>query len=263
MSITMRHKDTVAVVTGGTQGLGLAVARRLAAEGAQAIVVCGRNAQRGAQAEAELAGLGVHCRYVQADMAQVEDCYRVVDAALESYGRVNVLVNSAASTGRGGLLDTTLAIWDEHMAVNLRAPFLTMQRAVRAMKERGEGGSIVNIITMAALCGQSYLTPYSASKGGLMTLTKNVANAFARDRIRCNGILTGWMETPGEDETQRRFHGAGDDWVQRANERLPMGQLVQPDQLAGLVAYIASPEAGVMTGSLVEYDQFVAGAYPE
>lgn len=263
MSITMRHKDTVAVITGGTQGLGLAVARRLAAEGAQALVICGRNPQRGAQAEAELAGLGVHCRYVQADMAQVEDCYRVVDAALESYGRVNVLVNSAASTGRGGLLDTTLAIWDEHMAVNLRAPFLTMQRAVRAMKERGEGGSIVNIITMAALCGQSYLTPYSASKGGLMTLTKNVANAFARDRIRCNGILTGWMETPGEDETQRRFHGAGDDWVQRANERLPMGQLVQPDQLAGLVAYIASPEAGVMTGSLVEYDQFVAGAYPE
>lgn len=258
-----RHQNTVAVITGGTQGLGLAVAHRLAHEGAQAIVVCGRNAQRGAQAEAELRELGVQCRYVQADMAQVEDCYRVIDAALESYGRVNVLVNSAASTSRGGLLDTTLEIWDEHMATNLRAPFLTMQRAVRAMKERGEGGSIVNIITMAALCGQSYLTPYSASKGGLMTLTKNVANAFARDRIRCNGILTGWMETPGEDETQRRFHGAGDDWVAQANKRLPMGQLVQPDQLAGLVAYIASPEAGVMTGALVEYDQFVSGAYPE
>jgi NAD(P)-dependent dehydrogenase (short-subunit alcohol dehydrogenase family) len=160
-------------------------------------------------------------------------------------------------------LDTSLAVWEEHMAINLRAPFLTMQRAVAAMQERGEGGSIVNIISMAALCGQSYLTPYSASKGGLMTLTKNVANAFARDRIRCNGILTGWMETPGEDETQRRFHGAGDDWVAAANQQLPMGQLVQPDQLAGLIAYIASPEAGVMTGSLVEYDQFVAGAYPE
>jgi NAD(P)-dependent dehydrogenase (short-subunit alcohol dehydrogenase family) len=261
--MTNRHQNTVAVITGGTQGLGLAIARRLAAEGAQGIVVCGRNVQRGAQAEAELRGLGVQCRYVQADMALPDDCYRVVDAALESYGRVNVLVNSAASTSRGGLLDTTLDIWEEHMAVNLRAPFLTMQRAVKAMQERGEGGSIVNIITMAALCGQSYLTPYSASKGGLMTLTKNVANAFARDRIRCNGILTGWMETPGEDETQRRFHGAGDDWVAQAAKKLPMGQLVQPDQLAGLVAYIASPEAGVMTGALVEYDQFVSGAYPE
>ena len=261
--MTNRHHNTVAVITGGTQGLGLAIARRLAAEGAQAIVVCGRNPQRGQAAAAELQEMGVQCRYVPADLAQPEDCYRVVDAALESYGRVNVLVNSAASTSRGGLLDTTLAIWEEHMAVNLRAPFLTMQRAVAAMQACGEGGSIVNIISMAALCGQSYLTPYSTAKGGLMTLTKNVANAFARDRIRCNGILTGWMETPGEDETQRRFHGAGDDWVAEANRRLPMGQLVQPEQLAGLIAYIASPEAGVMTGSLVEYDQFVSGAYPE
>ena len=261
--MTNRHQNTVAVITGGTQGLGLAIARRLADEGAQAIVICGRNASRGAQAEAELLGRGVQCRYVQADMAQADDCYRVVDAALESYGRVNVLVNSAASPARGGLLDTTLPIWEEHMAVNLRAPFLTMQRAVGAMQARGEGGSIVNIISMAALCGQSYLTPYATAKGGLMTLTKNVANAFAKDRIRCNGILTGWMETPGEDATQRRFHGAGDDWVAQAARRLPMGQLVQPDQLAGLVAYIASPEGGVMTGALVEYDQFVSGAYPE
>lgn len=261
--MTGRHQNTVAVITGGTQGLGLAVARRLAEEGAQGIVICGRSAERGKSAEAELQSMGVQCRYVQADMARVEDCFRVVDAALESYGRVNVLINSAASTTRGTLLDTDVALWEEHMAINLRAPFLTTQRAVAAMKERGEGGSIVNIISMAALCGQSYLLPYSISKGGLMTLTKNVANAFAKDRIRCNGILTGWMETPGEDETQRRFHGASDDWVQQANQRLPMGQLVQPDQLAGLIAYIASPEAGVMTGALVEYDQFVSGAYPE
>ena len=259
----MRHKNTVAVITGGTQGLGLAVAHRLAEEGAQGIVLCGRSAERGAQAEAQIAALGVRCRYVQADIAHPEDCYRVVDAAVESYGRVNVLVNSAAITTRGGLLDTDLPLWEEHMAINLRAPFLTTQRAVRYMKEAGEGGSIVNIISMAALCGQSYLLPYSTSKGGLMTLTKNVANAFARDRIRCNGIMTGWMETPGEAEIQRRFHGAGDDWAEQAARKLPMGQLVQPDQLAGLIAYIASPEAGVMTGSLVEYDQFVAGAYPE
>ena len=135
--------------------------------------------------------------------------------------------------------------------------------ALRIMEPRGYG-KIVNIGSIAGISGQSFHSPhYSASKGGLMTLTKNVANAFARDRIRCNGILTGWMETPGEDETQRRFHGASSDWVEQASKRLPMGQLVQPDQLAGLVAYVASPEAGVMTGSLIEYDQFVAGAYPE
>ena len=261
--MTNRHHNTVAVITGGTQGLGLAVARRLAAEGAQAVVICGRSAGKGSSAKAELQKLGVQCRYVQADVALPEDCYRVVDAALESYGRVNVLINSAATTTRGGLLDTDLALWEEHMATNLSAPFLTTQRAVAAMKERGEGGSIVNIISMAALCGQSYLMPYAVSKGGLMTLTKNIANAFAKDRIRCNGILTGWMETPGEEEIQRRFHGGGSDWAEQAARQLPMGQLVQPDQLAGLISYIASPEAGVMTGSLVEYDQFVSGAYPE
>jgi len=261
--MTNRHHNTVAVITGGTQGLGLAVARRLAAEGAQAVVICGRSAGKGSSAQAELQKLGVQCRYVQADVALPEDCYRVVDAALESYGRVNVLINSAATTTRGGLLDTDLALWEEHMATNLSAPFLTTQRAVAAMKERGEGGSIVNIISMAALCGQSYLMPYAVSKGGLMTLTKNIANAFAKDRIRCNGILTGWMETPGEEEIQRRFHGGGSDWAEQAARQLPMGQLVQPDQLAGLISYIASPEAGVMTGSLVEYDQFVSGAYPE
>lgn len=258
-----RHDNTIAVITGGAQGLGLAIARRLAAEGAQGIVIAGRNAAKGERAAAEVSAIGTPCRFIQADVAQPEDCNRIVDAAVETFGRINALVNSAAISTRGGLLDTDLALWDQHMAINLRAPFLTMQRAVGYMKAAGQPGSIVNIISMVALCGQSYLTPYSASKGGLATLTKNVANAFARDRIRCNGVLTGWMETPGEAEIQRRFHGAGDDWAEQAAKKLPMGQLVQPDQLAGLVAYMLSAESGVMTGALVEYDQFVSGAYPE
>ena len=91
-----------------------------------------------------------------------------------------------------------------------------MQRLVRHLVETGKPGSIVNIISMTAHCGQSYLTPYSASKGALATLTKNVANAFVRKRIRCNAILTGWMDTPGESATQRKFHGVGDDWLAKA-----------------------------------------------
>lgn len=258
-----RHDNTIAAITGGTQGLGLAIARRLAHEGARGIVIAGRDPAKGEAAAAEVSALGTPCLYVQADVAQPDDCFRIVDATLERFGRINALVNSAATSARGGLLDTDLALWEQHMAINLRAPFLTMQRAVRWMKNAGEPGSIVNIITMSALCGQSFLTPYSASKGGLMTLTKNVANAFVRDRIRCNGILTGWMETPGETMIQRKFHGAGDDWAEQAARNLPMGQLVQPDQLAGLVTYLLSPDSGVITGSLIEYDQFVAGSRPE
>jgi NAD(P)-dependent dehydrogenase (short-subunit alcohol dehydrogenase family) len=94
-------------------------------------------------------------------------------------------------------------------------------------------------------------------------LTKNIANAFATKRIRCNGIMVGWMDTPGETATQQKFHGAAEDWLSKAEAAQRMGQLVKPDQLAGLVTYMLSPESGVMTGALVDYDQNVAGAYPE
>jgi NAD(P)-dependent dehydrogenase (short-subunit alcohol dehydrogenase family) len=258
-----RHDNTIAVVTGGTQGVGFAICRRLIAEGARALVICGRNPARGAEAAAELATLGADCRYVRADMAQPADCVRVVETALNAFGRVNALVNSAATAPRGTLLETDLALWEEIMAVNLRGPFLTMQRTVRALKEAGEPGSIVNILSTNALCGQTFLTAYSASKGGLATLTKNVANAFAKDRIRCNGVILGWTDTPGEEVIQRRFHGRDSSWVDEAAQHLPMGQLIHPDELSGLVTYLLSPESGVMTGALIEYDQFVTGARPE
>jgi NAD(P)-dependent dehydrogenase (short-subunit alcohol dehydrogenase family) len=138
-----------------------------------------------------------------------------------------------------------------------------MQGVVKHLVETGKPGSIVNILSMAAHCGQSYLTAYSASKGALATLTKNVANAFAAKRVRCNGILIGWMETPGESVTQQKFHGVSEDWLTQAEAAQPMGQLVKPDQVAELAAYMLSPESGVMTGALVDYDQNVAGAYPE
>ncbi len=258
------HSGTKAAITGGTQGLGFAIAKRLIEEGARSVAICGRNREKG-EAAATLLRNDTDAKvvFVQTDLSNPDAAVGFITKAIETFGGLNALVNSAGLTTRGGLLDTDLATWEAHMAVNLRAPFLTMQTAVRYMKATGIPGSIVNIISMTALCGQSYLTPYSVAKGGLSTLTKNVANAFAADRIRCNGVLAGWMETPGEALTQKMFHGAGDDWAERAGKTLPMGKLVQPDELAGLVAYMLSPESGVMTGALVEYDQVVSGAYPE
>lgn len=266
----MEHEDTRAAITGGTHGLGFAIAARLIDEGARGIAICGRDATEGARAEAELRARGAARRgadptvtYIRADLADPAQASAFVTTAIDRLGSLNALVNNAGLPSRGGLLDTDLETWERHMAVNLRAPFLTMQAFVRPLVERGEPGRIVNILSMVVHCGQSYLTPYSASKGGLATLTKNVANAFAQNRIRCNGVLTGWMETAGEAEIQKLYHGAGDDWAEQAARRLPMGQLVQPDQLAGLVSYMLSPDSGVMTGALVDYDQVVAGAYPE
>ncbi|HTT13252.1 MAG TPA: SDR family oxidoreductase [Burkholderiaceae bacterium] len=258
-----RNLDTRAVITGGTQGLGLAVARRLAREGAPAIVISGRRAAVGEAAVAAVRALGTECFYVQADVAVAEDCTRLMATAIARLGSVNALVNSAATTDRGTLVDTTLEMWQAQMDTNARGPFLLMQALVRHLLERNAPGSIVNVLSQSAHCGQSFLVPYSASKATLANLTKNVAQSYRRHRIRCNGVMAGWMDTPGETAIQKKFHGAGDDWLARAEAARPMGQLIKPDELAGLIAYMLSPESGVMTGALVDYDQWVPGAQPE
>ncbi|HZC36987.1 MAG TPA: SDR family oxidoreductase [Chthoniobacterales bacterium] len=259
----LRNRTTIAMITGGTQGLGLAIAKRLALEGARGIVISGRNSDKGQSAAKGIRALGTDCLFVQADVSIADDCFRFVNSTLERFGSVNGLVNCAAATDRGTLLDTSLELWNRHFETNVRGPFLMMQGLVKHLVETGEPGSIVNIISMTAHCGQSYLTAYSASKGALATLTKNVANAYAAKRIRCNGILLGWMDTPGESVTQKKFHGASEDWLAKAEAAQPMGQLIKPEEAAGLVTYMLSPESGVMTGALVDYDQNVAGAYPE
>lgn len=259
----LRHTATHAVITGGSQGLGLAVATRLVREGAPRVAISGRNAERGEAAAEKLRALGADCLFIQADVSDVDDCRHLMNAAIDRFGSINALVNAAALPDRGTLLDTSVKLWEAHMQTNARGPFLTMQALVRHLVDSGEPGAIVNVLSQVVHCGQSYLAAYSASKGALATLTKNVANAYRGHRIRCNGVLTGWMDTPGEAETQKRFHGGDDQWLAEAEAKQPMGQLVKPDQLAALISYMLSPEAGVMTGALVDYDQNVPGAYPE
>jgi NAD(P)-dependent dehydrogenase (short-subunit alcohol dehydrogenase family) len=258
-----RHANTRAVITGGTQGLGLAVARCLAHEGAAAIVISGRRAALGEAAAAEISALGTRCLYVQADVAKADDCARLMATAIGTLGSVNALVNSAATTDRGSWTDTTFDMWQQQMDTNARGPFLLMQGLVRHLLERGAPGSIVNILSQSAHCGQSFLVPYSASKATLANLTKNVAQSFRKQRIRCNGVMAGWMDTPGEHAIQKKAHNAPDDWLARAEASRPMGQLIKPDELAGLISYMLSPESGVMTGALVDVDQWVPGAQPE
>jgi NAD(P)-dependent dehydrogenase (short-subunit alcohol dehydrogenase family) len=168
-------------------------------------------------------------------------------------------VNSAGLTARGTLLDTTPELFERHIAVNLRGPFFTMQAVVRDMISRKAPGTIVNIGSIAELGGQPYLAPYVAAKAGLAGLTRNAAHAHRWDRIRINGLDIGWTETEGEDATQREFHAADDDWLTRANASVPMGKLGQVDEIADFVVFLLSDRSGVVTGSVLDWDQTVTG----
>ncbi|WP_050522067.1 SDR family oxidoreductase [Pseudorhodobacter wandonensis] len=252
------HSDTAALVIGGTQGLGLAIATRLVAEGCSHIVIAGRNAPRG-QAAAHQIGAS----FISADLEDTGSILSLVDRAAEQMGRINALVNAGAMTDRGSVLDTSQAEFDRMMTANLRSPFFAIQRVSQLAIAAGKPAAILNILSMVTHCGQSFLAPYSASKAALANVTKNAANTLRSHRIRVNGINCGWMDTPGEDAVQKRFHNASDDWLERAEAQQPFKMLVKPDHVAGLASYMLSDEAGVMTGSLVDFDQNVAGAYPE
>lgn len=261
--LNKRNASTRALVTGGAQGIGYAIAEALVDEGCEAIALLGRNREKGDKAAARLRAMGAQAIFISADISSVEQCRHAMGHALEHFGTLNALVNAAATSARGSLLDTSEELFDAIFDTNVKGPLFLMQGLARHLLERRAPGSIVNVLSMSAHAGQSFLTPYSASKGALMTLTKNVANALRKDRIRCNAVLPGWMDTEGEDLVQKKWHGAPDDWLASAEAAQPMGQLVKPAQLARLVTYMLSPQSGVMTGSLVDYDQNVVGASGE
>ena len=252
--------ERVVLVSGGTQGLGAAIARTAAREGA-AVVVSGRRPEPGEKLVAELREAGAEAHFVAADVADVASAQASVAATVERFGRIDSLVSAAGLTSRGTLLDTTPELFDQHVAVNLRGPFFLMQAAVQDMVRRGAPGTIVNIITMSEHGGQPYLAPYVASKAGLAGLTRNAAYAHRFDRIRINGIDIGWTDTDSEDQTQRRFHGATDGWRERAAKELPMGKLGQADEIADFVVFLLSERSGVVTGSVIDWDQNVPGAH--
>ena len=248
------------IVTGGTQGLGEESAMALAGAGAGGIVICGRNQDNGNRVQAALEAAGTEAEFVRADLAEVDDCQRVIAACDERFGRIDGLVNAAGITDRGTIEDTSVELWDRMFAVNARAPFLLMQGVIRIMKRDGNGGAIVNVITMSSHGGQPKLTAYCASKGALATLTKNIAHAVRFDGIRVNGLNIGWADTANE-HTIQRAEGQPEDWLARAEAEQPFGRLIKPVDVARFCLFLLGPESGVMTGSVIDCDQMVMGAY--
>ena len=254
-------QNSIAVVTGGTQGVGEAIARTLAERGAAGIVICGRNRDKGAAVAREITAQGCRTEFVQADLENLEETRAVTARADETFGRVDVLVNAAGITDRGTIFDTSPELFDRMFAVNVRAPFFLMQEAAKIMRREGIEGRMVNILSMSAHGGQPFITAYCGSKGALATLTKNAAFSLMPWRIRVNALNIGWMATPGEDQTMKKYHGAQDGWLEEAASKLPFGRLLDPVEVARAVAFLASSESGMMTGSVIDFDQSVNGCY--
>ena len=256
-----RLDGKVAVVTGSTQGLGAAIARNFAAAGAAGIVTCGRNAERGkAVAEAITSEFGTPVAFVPADLENLDDCTTIIATADREFGRIDVLVNAAGLTDRGNLLNTTPDLFDRMMAVNVRAPFFLMQGAAKIMIREGIPGSVVNIGSTSGRAGQPFLAPYSTSKGALATLTRNAGFALMRNRIRVNQLDIGWMNSDHERKIQEEEQG-DPEFIDRVAATLPFGRLLDPDEVSRAVAFLASDDSGMMTGSVVQFDQSVWGGY--
>jgi NAD(P)-dependent dehydrogenase (short-subunit alcohol dehydrogenase family) len=244
-----RLDGKVVIVTGATQGLGAAIARRAHALGAS-LVISGRDPVRGAAVAEELGA-----RFVAADLADPAAAETIAGAC---DGRLDGLVNAAGLSTRGTLDDTSVELWDRLFAVNARAPFLLTQQAARLMRRNPGGGSIVNIITMASHGGEPVLTAYAASKGALATFTRNAGYSLQPDRIRVNGLNIGWTATEGEDGVQGRGN-----WLAEADASRPFGRLLRPDDIAPMVTYLLSDAAQMVTGSVIDFDQTVHGPYGE
>jgi NAD(P)-dependent dehydrogenase (short-subunit alcohol dehydrogenase family) len=249
-----------AVITGSTQGLGETIAQLFADRGVTQMVITGRNAERGARVKAALEAKNVKTVFVQADLVKLADVRKIVAACDTSFGRIDALVNAAALTDRGTIWDTSEARYDELFDANVKAPFFLMQDALQLMKKSKTSGTIVNILSMSGHGGQDFLTAYSTTKGALATMTKNVAYAVMRYRIRVNGLNIGWMDTPGEDRIMKTYHDADPDWLTKAEAARPVGRLLKPAEVARATAFLSSEESGLMTGSIIDFDQQVLGA---
>ena len=249
----------VIIVTGAARGIGAAIAAQAAASGAR-LLLTDRDGTGCRTRAAELQALGAEVASVAADLLDAGAPAAIADQALARFGRIDGLANAAGMTDRAHLADATVEVWDALFAVNARAPFFLMQRAVADMRGRAAPGTIVNILSINAHCGIPELAVYSGSKGALLTLTKNAANAHLADRIRVNGVNLGWVATETEHRMQSKTLGKGAGWLAEAAASKPLGRLVEADEAARLAVFLLSDASAPMTGLAIDLEQAVTGA---
>jgi len=258
-----RVDGKVAVVTGGTQGLGKAIAMNLAKMGAKGIVTLGRNEKRGEEVARSIhQETGCETYFFKTELSDVNNCREAITFTLEKFSQIDILVNAAGLTDRGNIVETSEELFDKMIGTNVKGPFFLIQDTVKDMIKKEVKGSIINIGSQAALTGQPFLASYSLSKGALATLTKNTAFALLNNNIRVNQLNIGWMASDGEHQIQTKFHGAPDNWLEDAAKEQPFKRLLGTKEVAKAVTFLASDDSGMMTGSVIDFDQSVVGGYP-
>lgn len=246
-----RLDNKVAIVTGAGTGIGRGIATLFAREGAK-VVVANRSEATGTETVKRIEEAGGIAVFHRTDVTQEEDCRAVVDFAVKTFGGLDVLVNNAGIFPRATLEETTVEFWEQVMATNLRGPFLLCKYSIPQMIKRG-GGSIINIGSIHGLGGGGNLFAYSVSKGGLLTLTRNLARAYARYNIRVNYIIPGWVHSEGEQRVQA-LEGHDEQWYQEMSSRLPMGRGQTPEDAAYAALFLASDESSQVTGCILNTD---------
>ena len=241
----MSLQDQVAIVTGSGGGLGEAIAKKLASLGAD-LVINDVNAEGAERVAADIRGMGRRALVAVGSVTSAEDIEKMVEAVMAEFGKIDILVNNAGITKDGLILRMKEEQWDLVLAINLKGAFLCTKAVARPMM-KAEYGRIVNIASVAGVGGNAGQANYSASKGGLISLTKTTAQEFASRNITCNAVAPGFIETMMTEVLPQEVR---DMWL----TRVPLGRPGQPEDVANVVAFLASVEAGYVTGQCVNID---------
>ncbi|MFN0318077.1 MAG: SDR family NAD(P)-dependent oxidoreductase [Burkholderiales bacterium] len=241
-------KGRVAIVTGGNGGIGLGMARGLAQAGAS-VMIAGRNEQKNAEAQKNLWELGAEAASLVADVTQIEDCQRLIRSTVDRFGRLDILVNNAGMNIRKAPQDYSLEEWRLIMDTNLTSAFLCSQAAYPALKESGTG-KVINIGSMTSIFGASFAMVYSASKGGIVQMTRAFATAWAKDNIQVNAVLPGWIDTDLTKRSRVEVEGLNE----RVLSRTPAGRWGVPEDFGGIAVFLSSPASDFVTGTAIPVD---------
>jgi NAD(P)-dependent dehydrogenase (short-subunit alcohol dehydrogenase family) len=254
----VRLKDKVILITGSTTGIGEGMARVFTREGAKVMV----HGRREDAAQALVAELGASAAFAVGELDDARVPARLIRETVDRFGRIDGLVNNAAAIVRSNIETTDSEVFDRTVAVDLKAPFLLIQAAIPHFRKQG-GGSVLNVGSINGYCGEANQFIYSICKGGLITMTRNLADAHATERIRVNHLNVGWTLTPNEYALKMK-EGLPKDWPSRVSPAFaPSGHLLSPDDIAWAAVYFLSDEAALINGAVLDVEQYpVIGRNP-